>query len=76
MNPATSSGTRQQPGNAVCRHQPKDSIAALTHVCKRCGTAIEAVHCWACNGSGMSDLPDLRCRYCHGTGIDRWEAVP
>lgn len=64
------------PGKMACRHQPKHPIAVLNHVCKHCGIQIDWKPCAACDGTGISDLPDLRCRYCHGTGIDRWEAAP
>ena len=63
-------------GKMACRHQPTEPVAALTHVCKHCGVSIDWKKCEACDGMGRSNLPDLRCRYCHGTGIDRWEAVP
>ena len=75
MNPETGNGTRQQPGNAVCRHQPSEPVAALTHVCKRCGVSIDWRPCMACDGMGRSYLTDSRCCVCRGTGVDRWEAV-
>lgn len=64
------------PGKMACRHAPSEPVAALTHVCKHCGAAIEADDCPACRGSGACDSGDRRCLACRGTGIGRWEAVP
>ena len=76
MNPATGNGTRQQPGNAVCRHEPPEPVVATRSVCKHCGSAIEAKPCVACDGMGVPWCQTSRCCVCRGTGIDRWEAAP
>ena len=57
----------------ACRHAPAEPVAALTHVCKRCGASIEGRACMACDGMGLSGTSDRRCPVCKGTGIDRWE---
>lgn len=61
------------PGKMVCRHEPRDPIAAFVHVCKHCGVPIQSVPCMTCDGMGLSGTSDRRCPVCKGTGIDRWE---
>lgn len=60
----------------VCRHEPRDPIAAFVHVCRHCGVPIEAEPCPACDGMGLAGTSDARCPACKGTGVYRWEAAP
>lgn len=65
-------------GKMACRHEPRDPIAALVHVCKRCGVPIEARSCMACDGTGRNMDPlseGMWCKECDRSGIDRWEVV-
>lgn len=74
-NPATGNGTRQQPSNADCRHDPQHLVVEFAHVCKHCGVTITARDCDACDGTGVQGPSEDWCVVCNGLGIDRWEVV-
>lgn len=73
-NSETGNWTRQQYGNADCRH---DHYIRRTvgsgHVCTYCRAAVAPVFCEACDGRGFSSdyIQCPRCKY----GIKRWRTA-
>lgn len=78
-NPAIGNGTRQQPGNAVCRHWWKERLPGPTFVCLECWATVKPIPCKQCHGNGKGPFKggDLMvpCFDCNRTGVARWEVV-
>lgn len=64
------------PEKMVCRHAPREPVAAFYYVCKHCHAPIDAVHCKRCDGTGFRCNDPLGdCKACKGSGVARWEVA-